>query len=81
MKIRILMLLVVLALGIGLAWSTAREAAAQNYIEMDPLVVEGQIQRPEAAYIIQRASLEFGMTAKKRSFIAKIEESINGAPF
>ncbi len=54
---------------------------AQTYIELDPMVVEGRIQRPEAAYIIQRAQLEFGMQAKKRSFLFKIEESIDGAPF
>lgn len=56
-------------------------ASAQAYIELDPIVVEGQIQRPEAAYIIQRAQLEFGMQAKKRSFLYKIEESIEAAPF
>jgi len=54
---------------------------AQGYIEMDPIVVEGQIQRPEAAYIIQRANLEFGMQAKKRSFISKVEQSIETDPF
>jgi len=59
----------------------APPAAAQGYIELDPIVVEGQIQRPEAAYIIQRAQLEFGMQAKKRSFVYKIEESIEAAPF
>jgi hypothetical protein len=59
----------------------APTAFAQGLIELDPIVVEGEIQRPEAAYIIQRAQLEFGMQAKKRSFLFRIEESIDGAPF
>ena len=54
---------------------------AQGLIELDPIVVEGEIQRPEAAYIIQRAQLEFGMQAKQRSFLFRIEESVDGAPF
>jgi hypothetical protein len=69
----------VVLLGLG-AVEKAR-AADNNLMELDPIVVEGQIQRPEAAYIIQRATLDFGMTAKKRSFIGKVKSSIDGDPF
>ncbi len=54
---------------------------AQEYIELDPIVVEGEIQRPEAAYIIQRAQLDFGIAAKRRSFIQKVSSSIDEPPF
>ncbi|MDP8222714.1 MAG: hypothetical protein P9L99_05085 [Candidatus Lernaella stagnicola] len=64
-----------------LVLALAPSVAAQGYIELDPIVVEGRIQRPEAAYIIQRAQIEFGMQAKKRSFLSKVEESIDGGPF
>jgi hypothetical protein len=70
-----------LLFGVVLALGAIEKARADNYMELDPIVVEGQIQRPEAAYIIQRATLEFGMTAKKRSFIGKVKTSIDGAPF
>jgi hypothetical protein len=48
---------------------------------LDPIVVEGEIQRPEAAYIIQRAQLDFGIAAKRRSFIQKVSSSIDEPPF
>ncbi|NLH49868.1 MAG: hypothetical protein GX444_14905 [Myxococcales bacterium] len=74
-------IVIALAILVGSLLCLAGVAAAQNYMELDPIVVEGQIQRPEASYIIQRANLDFGIIAKKRSFIYKIEESIDGAPF
>jgi hypothetical protein len=50
-------------------------------IEADSIVVEGRILRPQAAYIIQRANVEFGIEAKKRSFVQKIESSLDEPPF
>lgn len=52
-----------------------------SYIELDALIVEGRIQRPQAVYIIQRASLDFGAQAKRKSFVTKITESIRHEPF
>jgi len=74
-------LLVALLITGLLLGALAAVAAAQNFLELDPIVVEGEIQRPQAAYIIQRASLEFGLQAKKMSFIYLIEQSIELAPF
>ncbi len=56
-------------------------ALAQGFMELDPIVVEGQIQRPQAAYIIQRATMEFGLQAKRMSFVNLIESSIEEEPF
>lgn len=78
------MRLVLLAVAVFmlLAVSGAENARAQEKdIELDSIVVEGKIMRPQAAYIIQRANVEFGIEAKKRSFVHKIESSIDEAPF
>ena len=75
---KMLLSLLILAMLLAAFWSVA---AAQGFMELDPIVVEGQIQRPQAAYIIQRAGLEFGLQAKKMSFIALIEQSIEEEPF
>ncbi|HPM78826.1 MAG TPA: hypothetical protein PK961_17175 [bacterium] len=69
---------VVLAL---LGGAFAGPALAQGFMELDPIVVEGQIQRPQAAYIIQRATMEFGLQAKRMSFVNLIEHSIEEDPF
>jgi len=44
-------------------------AQAQSYLVYDPLVIEGQIQRPQAMYIIQRAGLDYGSQIKSRDFV------------
>ena len=58
----------------------AQKVYAQD-TELDSIVVEGRILRPQAAYIIQRANVEFGIEAKRKSFVQKIEASVNEAPF
>ncbi|MBZ0273630.1 hypothetical protein K8I61_16450 [bacterium] len=68
------------ALVAALILSAVAVARAQD-AEMDTIVVEGRILRPQAAYIIQRASIEFGIEAKKRSFVGKVVESVNKEPF
>lgn len=75
-------LFLLLAAGIMLLafWSVG-QAQDAGFEEFEPIVVEGQIQRPHAFYIIRRAGMEFGIQAKKRSFIHMIEESIEGEPF
>jgi hypothetical protein len=73
-----LVILIVALLSLA-AWAIA--AAQEDNGEYEPIVVEGRIQRPHAIYILQRASMEFGLQAKRRSFIALIERSIERAPF
>lgn len=64
---------------IGVLLAAAGPAAAQD-VELDAIVIEGRIMRPQASYIIQRANVDFGISAKKRSFIAKIEQSVEEEP-
>lgn len=60
---------------------TTDAAYGQNILEMDAMVVEGRIQRPQASYILQRANLDFGITAKKKSFVNEIVKTIEKEPF
>jgi len=48
---------------------------------LDSIVVEGHILRPQAAYIISRANVEFGIDAKRKHFVDKIDSSLNEPPF
>jgi len=62
--------------------SFAGIAAAQDAEEDDStIVIEGRILRPQASYIIQRANVDFGASMKKKSFIYKIEASLDNKPF
>jgi hypothetical protein len=75
---RVLLAATLAALGIA---STGSAQRRPDYIELDALIVEGQIQRPQAVYIIQRANLDFGAEAKRKSFVGKIRETIDQEPF
>ena len=54
---------------------------AQVVLELDAIVVEGRVQRPQASYIISRASLDFGVQSKRRSFVDKIVKTIDSDIF
>ena len=50
-------------------------------IEFKQLSVEGTVQRPSAAYLLQRRKLKFKGLVPKKSFIPKILNSVKKAPF
>jgi hypothetical protein len=74
-------LLIVMAMFLGLGWSIRPVPVEAQVLELDAIVVEGRIQRPQASYIIQRASIDFGIQAKRKSFVDQIVQSIEGKPF
>lgn len=63
------------------AFAVAATSARAQEGELDSIVIEGRIMRPQASYIIQRANVDFGLNAKKRSFVNKIVQSIEDEPF
>ncbi len=73
--------IIAIAVMVGCALSLATFGHAQSVMELDAIVVEGRVQRPQASYIIQRSSLDFGIQAKRRSFVDKIVKSLEGDPF
>ena len=50
-------------------------------IEIDAVTVEGEVQKPEAFYILQRSELNFKGLEPARSFIPLIIESVEKDPF
>jgi hypothetical protein len=70
------LLLAVLGLG-------ASEAAAQQRkkIVLGEITVEGRRQKPQAFYILQRQNLNFEGLELKKSFVPRIEKSVERQPF
>ncbi len=79
----------VMLLGVALA---ASPASAQNpapaaqrrpgrQIRIGEFKIEGQIQKPQAFYILQRSNLNFEGLELKNSFVPKIINSVDQAPF
>jgi multisubunit Na+/H+ antiporter MnhG subunit len=74
-------ILCALALFAVIAFMGIFQDAHAQVMELDAIVVEGRIQRPQASYILQRASVDFGIQAKRRSFVHKIEETLEADLF
>lgn len=77
---------------LGIGFGIATEAFAQEQprrarprgrrvIRFSDVVVEGRVQKPQAFYILQRSNLNFRSLELKQSFIPKILESVEKAPF
>ncbi len=73
-------------LGGAAALAGAEPAHAQSrpgprVIRLADITIEGRIQKPQAFYILQRSSLNFEGLELKKSFLPKIVESAERAPF
>lgn len=55
--------------------------AQQGVITLDDTVIKGRIQKPEAFYILQNATLSYEGITFPPSFVEEIEESVDGDPF
>lgn len=77
---------------VGFAWSSpalAQDKGApapqqrrpSRQIRIGEFKIEGQIQKPQAFYILQRSNLNFEGLELKNSFVPKIIKSVEQAPF
>ena len=64
----------------GLADAQSR-ARPRKEIRIAETRIEGRIQKPQAFYILQRSSLNFEGLELKNSFVPKIIQSVEQAPF
>lgn len=76
-------------LGVGLLLVTLPAAAQDKkrdkgkgrVIQIDAVKVEGQIQKPEAFYILQKGDVNFKGLEPKKSFLQEILLSVEKEPF
>ena len=75
--------LAVLLVGGAVAVSlTASPASAQRKkITLDELVIEGNIQKPQAFFILPRTNLNFEDLERREDLKARIVKSVEKAPF
>ncbi len=58
-----------------------REKGKAKVIQIEALKVEGQIQKPEAFYILQKGEVNFKGLEPQKSFLPEIIESVEKEPF
>jgi len=73
-----------MAAAVGLMGITSVASAqnrARKVIRIEETRIEGRIQKPQAFYILQRSNLNFEGLQLKNSFVPKIIQSVEKAPF
>ena len=64
-----------------LALAAPASAQQRKKIVLGEITVEGRRQKPQAFYILQRQTLNFEGLELKKSFVPKIEKSVEKQPF
>lgn len=68
-------------LAAGAILLAASPAFAQGVINLEETVIEGRIQKPEAFYILQHASLNYEQLDPKPSFIPELLKTVDDDTF
>ena len=58
-----------------------KDGKKRKVIRLDAITVEGNIQKPQAFYILQRSNLNFDEINKAESFTPKVVKSVEKEPF
>ncbi|MCC7071261.1 MAG: hypothetical protein IT383_08060 [Deltaproteobacteria bacterium] len=77
------MALAVLAVALGAVTIVAASPAAaqRKKITLDDLIIEGNIQKPEAFFILPRTNLNFSDLERREDLKARIIKSVERQPF
>ncbi len=76
------MVVLALALAVALPAVTAyAQSAPRKKITLDDLVIEGNIQKPEAFFILPRTNLNFADLERREDLKARIIKSVESQPF
>ena len=59
----------------------SKRKAPPKVIELEELIVEGRIQKPEVFYVLGRADTRYQATRSRESFLKSIDESVKENPF
>ncbi len=75
--------LAVLAVALGAVTIVAASPAAaqRKKITLDDLIIEGNIQKPEAFFILPRTNLNFSDLERREDLKARIIKSVERQPF
>jgi hypothetical protein len=63
------------------AFATGALAQARQRIALDEILIEGNIQKPEAFFILPRTSLNFEDLERREDLKKRIIESVEKSPF
>ena len=80
----------IISLALGLLFACAGAASAQGakkkrrqprVIELEEIVIEGRVQKPNAFYILNRSNLGYEVLELRTSFLRDVVRSVQKEPF
>jgi hypothetical protein len=72
-------LLVVGSAGLGFAQKTKKRQP--RVIQLEEIVIEGRVQKPNAFYILNRSNLGYEVLELRTSFVREVVKSVQREPF
>jgi hypothetical protein len=72
---------VAVVMAAGALLHTAPAAAQRKKITLDDLIIEGNIQKPEAFFILPRTNLNFSDLERREDLKTRIIKSVEKNPF
>ena len=72
-------LLVVLSTSVGFAQQPKKRQP--RVIQLEEIVIEGRVQKPNAFYILNRSNLGYEVLELRTSFLREVVESVQKEPF
>lgn len=69
------------AMTLTMAITLAGTASAQDVIQLDDLEVTGEIEKPEAFYVLRASDLEYESLEMEDSFLPELYDTVEEEPF
>ncbi len=67
--------------GAGIGRAQQRQGRAPRVIELQEILIEGRIQKPNAFYILNRSNLGYEVLDLRTSFVRDVVRSVQSDPF
>jgi len=77
----ILLALVFVALLASAALAQGAKKRQPRVIQLEEIVIEGRVQKPNAFYILNRSNLGYEVLELRTSFLRKVVRSVQKEPF
>jgi hypothetical protein len=76
-----LLALVLAAASMTAAHAQDRKKRRPHIIQLEEIVIEGRVQKPNAFYILNRSNLGYEVLELRTSFLRKVVRSVEKEPF
>ena len=77
----VLLALFLVATSMGTALAQGAKKRQPRIIQLEEIVIEGRVQKPNAFYILNRSNLGYEVLELRTSFLRKVVRSVQKEPF